>query len=122
MGVFRDDITKFDRAARQLGFPAMLPLFHASSNGDDIADHDPVVVQLANKCMTIALARIWVSWGVKPSAVVGHSLGEDAPLNVAGVLSDSDTVYLVGRRAQHLQKFCEPNYHAMLDHLYQRQL
>ncbi|EFX00827.1 polyketide synthetase [Grosmannia clavigera kw1407] len=113
LGVFRDDITKFDHLARKLGFPSILPLFQAS-NGDAIADYDPVVVQLANTCMQIALARIWISWGVKPSAVVGHSLGEYAALNVAGVLSDSDTVYLVGRRAQHLQNFCEPYSHAML--------
>lgn len=113
LAVFRDDITKFDRVARKIGFPTILPLFQAS-NGDNIADYDPVVVQLANTCMQIALARIWISWGVKPSAVVGHSLGEYAALNVAGVLSDSDTVYLVGRRAQHLQNFCEPNSHAML--------
>ena len=113
LGVFRDEITKFDGLARKLGYPAVLPLFHASK-GDNIADYDPVVVQLANTCMQIALARIWISWGVKPSAVVGHSLGEYAALNIAGVLSDSDTVYLVGRRAQHLQNFCEPNSHAML--------
>lgn len=113
LGVFRNDIIKFDCLARKLGFPGMLPLFQAS-NGDDIAEYDPAVVQLANTCMQIALARIWISWGVKPSAVVGHSLGEYAALNVAGVLSDSDTVYLVGRRAQHLQNFCEPNSHAML--------
>jgi iterative type I PKS product template protein len=113
LGVFRDDITRFDGVARKLGFPAMLPLFHAS-NGDDIADYDPVVVQLANTCMQIALARIWISWGIKPTAVIGHSLGEYAALNVAGVLSDSDTVFLVGRRAQHLQNSCEPNSHAML--------
>ncbi|KAJ4389519.1 hypothetical protein N0V93_006989 [Gnomoniopsis smithogilvyi] len=113
LGVFRDAITKFDRVARRLGFPAMLPMFHASS-GDNISEYDPVVVQLANTCMQIALARIWISWGVKPSAVVGHSLGEYAALNVAGVLSDSDTVYLVGRRAQHLKNLCKPNSHAML--------
>lgn len=113
LSAFHDEITKFDGLARKLGFPAILPLFNAS-NGDEIADYDPVVVQLANICMQIALARIWISWGVRPSAVVGHSLGEYAALNVAGVLSDSDTVYLVGRRAQHLQSFCKANSHAML--------
>lgn len=83
--VFRDHITQFDRLARTLGFPAILPLFLASS-GDNVADYSPVVVQLANTCMQVALARIWVSWGVKPTAVVGHSLGEYAALNVAGML------------------------------------
>ncbi|KAF1345658.1 acyl transferase/acyl hydrolase/lysophospholipase, partial [Delphinella strobiligena] len=91
LGVFRDDITKFNRIARKLGFPAILSLFYAS-NGEDVADYDPVAVQLANTCIQVALARIWMSWGVKSSVVVGHSLSEYAALNVAGVLSHSDTL------------------------------
>ncbi|KAI1378719.1 polyketide synthetase [Hypoxylon crocopeplum] len=113
LGVFRDQIIRFDQLARRLGFPGIVSLFNASG-GDNIADYPPVVVQLANTCMQIALARIYISWGVTPTAVVGHSLGEYAALNVAGVLSDSDTVFLVGRRAQLLQEMCEPASHAML--------
>ncbi|KAF2464727.1 polyketide synthetase [Lindgomyces ingoldianus] len=113
LSVFRDQITRFDQLARRLGFPGIMSLFNASS-GNDIAEYPPVVVQLANTCMQIALARIWISWGIAPTAVVGHSLGEYAALNIAGVLSDSDTVFLVGRRAQHLQEMCEPASHAML--------
>lgn len=113
LGVFRDRIRHFDALAQRLGFPAIMSVFTASS-GNDIVDYSPVVVQLANVCMQIALARIWISWGVTPTAVVGHSLGEYAALNIAGVLSDSDTVYLVGRRAQHLEEMCEAASHAML--------
>ena len=113
LGVFRDQIIRFDQLARRLGFPGIMSLFIASS-GDDLANYPPVVVQLANCCMQIALARIWISWGITPTAVVGHSLGEYAALNISGVLSDSDTVFLVGRRAQHLQELCQPASHAML--------
>ena len=38
--------------------------------------------------------------GIKPSAVIGHSLGEYAALVVAGIISAADAIYLVGRRAQ----------------------
>jgi acyl transferase domain-containing protein len=113
LDVFRDEIIRFDHLCRQMGFPGILPLFQAS-NGSDINDYPPVVVQLANTCMQIALARIWMSWGIIPTVVVGHSLGEYAALNIAGVLSDSDTVFLVGRRAQRLQEICEPSSHSML--------
>ncbi|KAF1952293.1 polyketide synthetase [Byssothecium circinans] len=113
LNAFRDQIIRFDQLARRLGFPGIMSLFKATS-GDDIAQYPPVVVQLANICMQIALARIWISWGIIPTAVVGHSLGEYAALNIAGVLSDSDTVFLVGRRAQHLQDMCSPATHSML--------
>lgn len=49
-----------------------------------------------------------------PDVVVGHSLGEYAALNVAGVLSDSDTIFLTGTRAQLLEDQCSRGTHAML--------
>ncbi|TWU71000.1 t1pks [Metarhizium rileyi] len=113
LDAFREQIIRFDQLAQRLGFFEILPLFHASG-GDDISNYPPIVVQLANTCMQIALARIWISWGIAPTAVVGHSLGEYAALNIAGVLSDSDTIFLVGRRAMHLQKRCEESTHTML--------
>ncbi|TQV91536.1 polyketide synthase [Cordyceps javanica] len=113
LGVFREQILRFDQLVRRFSFPSIMSLFNAS-RGEEVGDYASTVVQLANTCMQIALARIWISWGISPTAVVGHSLGHYAALNIAGVLSDSDTVYLVGRRAQHLQDMCTPGSHAML--------
>lgn len=119
LAVFREGIHEFDQLVQRLGFPSIMPIFHAGSGGSgessqNINDFAPVVVQLASACMQIVLARIWISWGVVPTAVVGHSLGEYAALNIAGVLSDADTVFLVGRRAVLLQEKCVPGSHAML--------
>lgn len=115
LGVFRDQIKCFDQLARRLLGPSCgIMALISESGGHDIAGYSPAVVQLASVCMQVALARIWISWGVQPTAVVGHSLGEYAALNVAGVLSDADTVFLVGRRALLLQEACEPASHAML--------
>jgi acyl transferase domain-containing protein len=36
--------------------------------------------------------------------VIGHNLGEYPAMHVAGVLSASDALYLVGKRAQLLEK------------------
>src|SRR6266480_7031861 len=52
--------------------------------------------------------------GVIPTSVIGHSLGEYAALHVAGVLSASDMILLVGRRAQLLEKDCTKYTHGML--------
>ena len=46
--------------------------------------------------------------------VIGHSLGEDSALCVAGVLSVSDTLFLVGRRAQLMEEKLTSGEYAML--------
>jgi len=111
---FRTDINRLDRIGKSLGFPSIMPIFESDTAGVDISEFAPLVVQLSSVCMQMALAKLWKSWGIVPSSVVGHSLGEYAALNVAGVLSDSDTVYLVGKRAEILQEKCTRDTHSML--------
>ena len=109
---FRDDIQRLDMIATSLGCPSFLPFL--ASNGEERPQLLPKVSQLAIVCLEMALARLWISWGIQPQSVVGHSLGEYAALNVAGVLSDSDAIYLVGKRAQLLHDRCLPGSHSML--------
>ncbi|KAK3373299.1 hypothetical protein B0T24DRAFT_702860 [Lasiosphaeria ovina] len=110
--IFRQNIDEFDRLAQIHGFPSFLPLIDGSE--PDVSKLSPVVVQLGLACFEMALARLWASWGIKPAVVLGHSLGEYAALNIAGVLSASDTIYLVGARAQLLVDKCTAGTHAML--------
>jgi len=42
-----------------------------------------------------ALARLWESWGVRASAVIGHSAGEYAAAVIAGVMDLDDALSLV---------------------------
>ena len=109
---YRADIHKFDMIAQSQGLPSFLPVIDGSLT--DISDLSPVVVQLAQVCVQMALTRLWISWGVTPAVMLGHSLGEYAALNAAGVLSAADTIYLVGKRAQELVTKCTPGTHAML--------
>jgi phthiocerol/phenolphthiocerol synthesis type-I polyketide synthase E len=51
-----------------------------------------------------ALARLLVSWGICPSAVAGHSLGEYTAATLAGVFRLADAVELVGTRGRLLDK------------------
>ncbi|KAB5518102.1 conidial yellow pigment biosynthesis polyketide synthase [Coniochaeta sp. 2T2.1] len=110
--VFRQAIDHFNYLAHIHGFPSFLPLIDESE--PDVSKLSPVVIQLGLACFEMALARLWASWGIKPSVVLGHSLGEYVALNAAGVLSDSDTIYLVGARAKLLVDKCTAGTHAML--------
>jgi acyl transferase domain-containing protein/acyl carrier protein len=51
----------------------------------------------------VALAALWRSWGVEPTAVVGHSLGEAAAAHVAGALSLDDAARVICARARMLR-------------------
>ena len=47
-----------------------------------------------------ALAQLWISWGVRPAALIGHSMGENTAACVAGVISFEDCIGLVHLRGQ----------------------
>jgi len=47
-----------------------------------------------------ALAQLFISWGVEPAALVGHSMGENAAACLAGVMSFEDCIGLVHLRGQ----------------------
>ena len=109
---FQMDILQFEDIAQSQGLPSFKALIDGSL--PDISGLSPTIVQLGSTCVQMALARLWISWGVVPAVVIGHSLGEYAALNVAGVLSASDCIYLVGKRAHELESNCAPGTHAML--------
>lgn len=108
---FGTDILSFDSIAIRQGFPSVLALIQ----GDAAIDKSsPMVVQVGLTCLQMALARFWATWGVGPDVVLGHSLGEYAALNAAGVLSISDPIFLVGHRAKLLEERCTVGSQAML--------
>ncbi|KAL4778214.1 hypothetical protein BJX76DRAFT_366571 [Aspergillus varians] len=86
----------------------------SSSEGADSAAVTEVDMQVATVALEIALARYWQSLGLRPTVVIGHSLGEYAALCIAGVLSASDALGLAFKRASLIFSRCPPSEAGML--------
>ncbi|WP_307837866.1 acyltransferase domain-containing protein, partial [Sphaerisporangium krabiense] len=93
--VFR---ARMEECARALGRFVEWDLFEVL--GDEEALGRVEVVQPALFAVMVSLAGLWRSFGVEPSAVVGHSQGEIAAACVAGVLGLEDAARVVVLRSR----------------------
>ena len=62
-----------------------------------------VITQPALFVIEYAIAQQWMSWGVRPSAMIGHSLGEYVAACLAGVFTRDDALCLLAKRACMMQ-------------------
>jgi non-ribosomal peptide synthase protein (TIGR01720 family) len=66
-----------------------------------------VLTQPAIFVVEYALAQLWISWGIRPAAMIGYSIGEYVAATLAEVLSVEDALNLVARRAQMIEELPE---------------
>ncbi|MGL5794535.1 MAG: type I polyketide synthase, partial [Waterburya sp.] len=62
------------------------------------------IAQPAIFTIEYALAQLWMSWGIKPQAAIGHSIGEYVAATIASVMSLEDALRLVARRGKLIQQ------------------
>jgi acyl transferase domain-containing protein len=98
---FRD---AFDRCCERLPFD----LDGALWGGDDGAAaaerlQRTEIAQPALFVLSWATAQLWLSWGVRPAALLGHSIGEYVAACLAGVFSLEDALSLVVERGRLMQ-------------------
>ncbi|MFK8081936.1 MAG: type I polyketide synthase [Granulosicoccus sp.] len=54
--------------------------------------------------ISYSLAQLWISWGVKPTSVIGHSVGEFMAGCISGIFTVEEALNLVAARGQLMQK------------------
>ena len=94
---FRESI---DRCAEILDRRLDRPLLEVMRS-DSI--HETGFTQPALFALEYSLAQLWKSWGLEPSFVLGHSVGELAAACVAGVFSLEDGLALTAARGRLMQ-------------------
>ncbi|WP_215451754.1 type I polyketide synthase [Streptomyces sp. ATCC 21386] len=96
--VFAERIAECERALSPYLDWSLTDVLRAAPDSPPLDRVD--VVQPVLFSMMVSLAALWRSYGVEPSAVVGHSQGEIAAAVVAGALTLEDGAKIVARRSQ----------------------
>ncbi len=99
--VFYDAIVLIDQAIQAQFAWSLMDVLCAEQSESQLDEID--IVQPALFAIQVALAALWQSWGIKPDAVTGHSMGEVAAAHVAGILNLDDAIQVICSRS-HLLK------------------
>ncbi|HZB43698.1 MAG TPA: condensation domain-containing protein, partial [Pyrinomonadaceae bacterium] len=104
--VFRERVDACSETLRpHLGFDLREVLYPAERQreGAERKLAEISVIQPAVFVTAYALAELWMSWGVRPASMIGHSTGEYVAACLAGVFTLEDALALVASRARLMQ-------------------
>jgi 8-amino-7-oxononanoate synthase len=97
--VFRETLNHCDQILQgELGCSILEVIWNDQNELDQTLYTQPALFAIE-----YALAQMWISWGLVPSAVIGHSIGEYVAACVAGVFGLEDALRLVAARGKLMQ-------------------
>jgi phthiocerol/phenolphthiocerol synthesis type-I polyketide synthase E len=102
-----DPIWKALEAPLRVNLRELLVDASTSSESDRRVLAQTRLAQPALFSFELALAQLLMRWGIQPSALVGHSVGELVAATLAGVWTLEDALHLIAARGQALQAECE---------------
>ncbi len=99
--IFRETLERCDQALSQYVNWSLLDVLVQDEKAGQLEEID--VIQPVLFAIQAGLAAYWISKGIHPDVVVGHSMGEVAAAYVAGILSLEDAIRIISQRS-HLLK------------------
>ena len=108
--VFREHVDRgISRFQAKTGRNLEEVIFPGESEKEAAAEilKDPSVQLPAIFIIEYALAELWISKGVTPDLMIGHSMGENTAACIAGVLSFDDGIELLIARGELMQRTAE---------------
>ena len=105
--VFREIVDECAGVLAPLLGVNLTDVLYPSAAGTDAATKALNETRLAQPALFVieyALARLWQHWGIQPTAMIGHSIGEYVAACLAGVFSLHDALRLVAARGRLMQQ------------------
>ncbi len=102
--VFREVLEQCERAMKPWVDWSLLQQLEVNDDSPSYRLNEIGVIQPTLFAIEVALAAVWRSWGVEPSAVIGHSMGEVAAAYISGALSLDDAARVICKRSQLMQR------------------
>ena len=103
--IFRQTLDLANEILRPYLEKPLLEVLYPSNPGENSDNllNETAYTQPALFAVEYALFKLWESWGIKPDAVMGHSVGEYVAACVAGVFSLEDGLKLIAERGRLMQ-------------------
>ncbi|MEZ4270061.1 MAG: aminotransferase class III-fold pyridoxal phosphate-dependent enzyme [Myxococcota bacterium] len=105
--MFRQTVDELCEQLKALIDVDLRPLLYPSSSSDaDVLQEQLRETHLTQPAIFVieyALAKVWQSFGVRPAAMIGHSVGEFVCAVLAGVMQVDDALMLVAERGRMMQ-------------------
>jgi acyl transferase domain-containing protein/NADPH:quinone reductase-like Zn-dependent oxidoreductase/acyl carrier protein len=101
--IYRNALDKCDQLFSKYLDLSIKDVILSDSKSNEDALNQTLYTQPALFSIEFALAQLWLSFGIKPSILIGHSIGEIVAATIAQLFSLEDAILLVATRARLMQ-------------------